>query len=106
MDTLKGIIWEESCKGIETWCLAVEDPNNSSHSIVFRCFPKEIRAGIRGFSKKRCGMFKFRAFRFDGKIEKKEKLSKPVTRLMPDVPEECYHQIPITELKKLKEWID
>ena len=104
MDFLKGLVWEESCGGLETWCFAVEDPKNSSQSIVFKCKSKEIQK--RGYSKKRSGMFKFKAFRFIDKIEKKEVIKKPILKIISDLSEDCFQDIPLTELKKLKEWID
>lgn len=107
MDFLKGLVWEESCGGLETWCFAVEDPKNSSQSIVFKCKSKKIQGNIlRGCSKKRSGMFKFKAFRFIGKIEKKEVIEKPILKIISDLSEDCYQDIPLTELKKLKEWTD
>ena len=107
MDFLKGLVWEESCGGLETWCFAVEDPKNSSQSIVFKCKSKEIQENIlRGYSKKRSGMFKFKAFRFIGKIEKKEVIKKPILKIISDLSEDCFQDIPLTELKKLKEWTD
>jgi hypothetical protein len=104
MDFLKGLVWVESCGGLETWCFAVEDPKNSSQSIVFKCKSKEIQE--RGYSKKRSGMFKFKAFRFIGKIEKKEVIKKPILKIISDLSEDCFQDIPLTELKKLKEWTD
>lgn len=109
MDFLKGLVWEESCGGLETWYFAVEDPKNSSQSIVFKCKSKEIQEEtiLRGFSKKRSGMFnKFKAFRFIGKIEKKEVRKKPILKIFPDLSKDCFQDIPLTELKKLKEWTD
>jgi len=109
MDTLKGFVYLETSDRKEAWCLAVEDPKNSMESIVVKCRAKEIRG--RNYekinnSKKRGGHWKFKAFRFNGNIDKIEASKKPITKIILNLPESCYSQIPLSELKKLDGWID
>ena len=111
MDTLKGFVYlETSSMGLdkeEAWCLAVEDPKNSMGSIVVKCRAKETcNHNERARSNKRGGYWKFRAFRFNGNIDKIEASRKPITKIFPNLPESYYSQIPLSELKKLKRWID
>ena len=114
MDTLKGVLYIETLStGLyrreETWCLAVENPKNSMESIVVKCRAKEIRESDYHEtinSKKRGGHWHFRAFRFNGNIDKIEASKKPVTKIIPDLPESCYSQIPLSELRRLDGWID
>jgi len=116
MDTLKGFIYLETLSmGLdrreEAWCLAVENPKNSMESIVVRCRAKKTCGGDYYYfektnSKKRGGHWKFKAFRFNGNIEKIEASKKPVTKIIPSLPESCYSQIPLSELKKLDGWTD
>ncbi len=114
MDTLKGFVYLETSnsgldRGKEAWCLAVEDPKNSMESIVVKCRAKETRDfnyNRKTSSKKRGGYWKFRAFRFNGNIDKIETSKKPITKIIPNLPEFCYSQIPLSELRKLDGWID
>ena len=106
MDSLKGLIWLESMDGIEKWCLAVEDPENQNRTRVFRCFGEEARPEhINGkSSNKKGGHWKFKAFRFNGNIEKMEVIERPLIKIIPDIPTNLYQYFPITELKKLEGW--
>lgn len=114
MDTLKGFVYLETLstglgKKEEAWCLVVENPKNSMESIVVKCRTKETRNYNyyeRTSSKKRGGHWKFKAFRFNGNIDKIEVSRKPITKIFPNLPESYYHQISLSELKKLNEWID
>ena len=113
MDTLKGFVYLETLStGLyrkeETWCLAVENPKNLSGSIVVKCRAKEIRESDyceKTNSKKRGGHWHFKAFRFNGNIDKIEASERPIIKIIPDLPESCYSQIPLSELKKLDGWI-
>lgn len=105
MDTLKGLIYLETCGGIDTWCLAVEEPGNSEHTRIFKC--KGIVSVIKGerkISSKKAGHWRFKVFRFRD-IEKVETIEVPVTCLMGGI-DNLIQQFPISELKKLKEWTD
>jgi hypothetical protein len=109
MDTLKGIVYlETTSTGLrreDAWCLAVEDPGNSMESIVVKCRAKETSNCETTKSNKRGGHWRFRAFRFNGNIDKIEAREKPITKIIPNLPESCYSQIPLSELKKLDGWI-
>jgi hypothetical protein len=105
MDTLKGLVYIETCKGVDVFCLAVEDPNDSNKTRIFK--GKERKANEeRKFSKKRGGSWKFKAFRLIGKIENVEIVERSISQVIPNIPEDLYQQIPLSELKKLKEWTD
>ena len=116
MDTLKGFVYlETSNSGLdkreEAWCLAVENPKNSMESIVVKCRTKTKETRNYSYhektsSKKRGGHWRFKAFRFNGNIDKIEASKKPITKIIPNLPESCYSQIPLSELKKLNGWID
>ena len=107
MDTLKGFVYQETVGGTKSWNLAVEDPKNKNHTRIVRCKKMKVsRSRSIGYSHKRGGYYKFKAFRFNGMVEKVEILKNPVTSIMPSLPENLYSQIPIIELRKLKEWID
>ena len=113
MDTLKGFVYLETTSNLvdreERWCLAVEDPKNLMESIDVKCRAKKICDGDyykKTNSKKKGGHWKFRAFRFNGNIDKIKVSKKPITKIISDLPESCYNQIPLTELKKLDGWID
>ena len=103
MDTLKGILYLETCAGVENLCLAVEDPKDLSRSIIIKCKGREPRN--RDFSRKR-GVWKFKAFRFRDNVESLVEVEKPISCLIPDLPDSLYQQIQVNELKKLKEWTD
>lgn len=101
MDTLKGIIYWETTAGIESLCAAIQDPNNPNLSHILRCKGKPER---RISNKK--GNWKFKAHRFMD-LEKEEEVKRKIERVISDLPNDFYIQIPITELKKLKlGWID
>lgn len=113
MDTLKGFVYLETLnsgiKREEAWCLAVEDPENSRESIIVKCRAKEICGDYfyeKTNSHKKGGHWRFKAFRFNGNIDKIEASKKPITKIIPDLPESCYSQISLSELKKLDGWID
>ena len=110
MDTLKGFVYLETIGGKESWNLAVEDPENLNYTRIIKCKGKyKYRYTYRSttdFSHKRGGNFKFKAFRFMGKVEKIETREYPVTSIMKSLPENLYQQIPIIELRKLEGWID
>ena len=104
MDTLKGIIYWETTNGIESLCAAIQDPNNPSLSHILRCKGRPEPPMRRISNKKR--NWKFKAYRFMD-LEKEEEVEKTIERVIPDLPENLYSQIPISELKKLKlGWID
>lgn len=103
MDTLKGIIYWETTAGIESLKLAVQDPNDPELSHILICKGKPERE--RRISNKR-GSWTFKAHKFRD-LETVEIRRKPIEKVFPDIPENLYIQIPITELKKLKlGWID
>ena len=114
MGTLKGFVYLETSnsgvgRGEEAWCLAVENPKNSMESIVVKCRAKETcnyNYHEKTSSKKRGGHWRFKAFRFNGNIDKIEASKKPITKIIPDLPESCYSQIPLSELRRLDGWID
>ena len=62
MDTLKGIIYWETTKGIESLCAAIQDPNNPILSHILRCKGKPEPPKRRICNKK--GNWKFKAYRF------------------------------------------
>jgi hypothetical protein len=104
MDTLKGIIYWETTAGIETLCAAIQDPNNPSLSHILRCKGKPEPPRRRICNKK--GNWKFKAHRFTD-LETEKEVEKRIERVIPDLPDNLYSQIPISELKKLKlGWID
>jgi hypothetical protein len=104
MDTLKGIQYWETTAGIESLCAAIQDPNNPNLSHILRCKGKPEPPRRRICNKK--GNWKFKAYRFMD-LEKEEEVKKRIERVIPDLPDNLYIQIPITELKKLKlGWID
>jgi hypothetical protein len=113
MDTLRGFIYLETSSSRidrkETWCLAVENPKNSMESIIIKCRAKKIYGSDyyeKTSSNKRGGHWKFKAFRFNGNIDKIEASEKPIIKIIPNLPESFYKQIPLSELRKLKEWTD
>jgi len=104
MDFLKGIMYWETTDGIESFCAAIQDPNNPSFSHILRCKGKPEPPRRRISNKK--GNWKFKAYRFMN-LEREEEVKKRIERVFPDLPDNFYIQIPITELKKLKlGWID
>ena len=106
MDTLNSLLILETCNGKENWLLAVEDPKDLSKTRIFKCKEREARRREVFNSHKRGGLWKFRAFRFNGEVEKVETNERSITQIWPDIPKECFRQISINELKKLKEWTD
>ena len=106
MDTLEGLLYFETCKGIENWCLAVEDPKDKTKTKIFRCKDQEARDPDRKFSKKRGGAWKFKAYKFNGRIEKVETVNRPLRSIWNDLPENSFHCFPLSELKKLDRWTD
>ena len=104
MDTLKGIIYWETTGGIEYFCAAIQDPNNPNLSHILRCKGRPAPRTPRLVGRKR-GSWSFKAHRFMDSEE--EEVKKRIERIIPDLPDNLYIQIPITELKKLKlGWID
>ena len=106
MDTLEGLLYFETCKGIESWCLAVEDPKDKTKTKIFRCKGQEAGDPDRKFSKKRGGAWKFKAYKFNGKIEKVEICERSLHEIWNDLPEDGFRCFPLSELKKLDRWTD
>lgn len=106
MDTLKSLLILETCNGRENWLLAVEDPKDSSKTRIFKCKERKAKETHIGTSNKRGGLWKFKAFRFRGEIENVKTNERSITQIWHDIPADCFKQIPISELKKLKEWTD
>ena len=97
MDTLKGLIYLETANEKGIWYLAVD----STRTRVFK--GRERRRLEFTKSNKRSGVWKFKAFRFNGGAEVVER---PITKIIPIVPESSFSQFPISELRKLKGWKD
>jgi len=106
MDTLTGLLYLETCKEIENWCLAVEDPKDKTKTKIFRCKDQEAGDPDRKFSKKRGGMWKFKAYKFNGKIEKVETINQSLRSIWNYLPEDGFRQFQVTELRKLEGWTD
>ena len=106
MDTLKGLIYLETCDKIENWCVAVEDPRDSSKTRIIKCNDETWNGLEKINSNKRGGHWKFKAFRFNGNIKSIETIGRSLSQIWSDIPESCYNQIPLSELKKLDGWID
>ena len=106
MDTLEGLLYLETCKGIENWCLAVEDPKDKTKTKIFRCKNQEAGDPDRKFSKKRGGAWKFKAYKFNGNIEKIETVNQSLRSIWNDLPENSFCCFPLSELKKLDRWTD
>lgn len=105
MDFLKGLVYLETTKGEDSWCLAVEAPKDSSRTIIVKCKGRESCERLRKVSSnKKGGHWKFKAFRFNGNIEKMEVIERPLIKIIPDIPTNLYQYFPITELKKLEGW--
>ena len=105
MDSLKGLIYLETAEGEDSWCLAVEVPKDSSRTIIIKCKGRESCERLRKVSSnKKGGHWKFKAFRFNGNIEKMEVIEIPLIEIMPGIPKDLYEYFPITELKKLEGW--
>ena len=104
MDTLKGFIFWETTSGIESLCAAIQDPNNPNLSHILRCKGKP-EPPMRRICNKR-SQWKFKAHRFMD-LEKEEEVNKRIERVIPNLPDDFYIQISITELKKLRlNWTD
>ena len=106
MDTLTGLLYFETCKGIESWCLAVEDPKDHTKTRIFRCKGQEAGDPERKFSRKRGGAWKFKAYKFNGRIEKIETVNRSLHEIWDDLPEDSFRQFQVTELRKLEGWTD
>lgn len=106
MDTLKGLLYFETCKGIENWCLAVEDPQDKARTKIFKCKGQEAGNPDRKFSKKRGGAWKFKAYKFNGRIEKIETVNRSLHSIWDNLPEDSFRQFQITELRKIEGWTD
>ena len=106
MDTLNSLLILETCNGKENWLLAVEDPKDSSKTRIFQCKEREAQCREVSNSHKKGGHWKFKAFRFKGEVEKVEIKERSITQIWHDIPKDCFRQISINELKKLKEWTD
>ena len=103
MDTLKGIIYWETVGGIESLCAAIQDPKTPDLSHILKC--KGRHSKIWRVCNKR-NQWKFKAHRFTD-LETEEEVEKRIERVIPDLPDSLYSQIPVSELKKLKlRWID
>ena len=106
MDTLTGLLYLETCKGIESWCLAVEDPQDHTKTRIIKCKGKKAGNTERNFSRKRGGMWKFKAYKFNGRIEKIEIVNRSLHGIWNDLPEDSFRQFQVTELRKLEGWTD
>ena len=105
MNTLEGLLYFETCKGIENRCLAVEDPKDKTKTKIFRCKGQEVGDTDRKFSKKR-GVWKLKAYKFNGKIEKVETVNQSLRSIWNDLPDDSFRCFPLSELKKLDRWTD
>jgi hypothetical protein len=107
METLKGLVYLETAHGEDTWCLAVEHPDGERTRII-RC--KSVKSVEREegtkTSHKRGGLWIFKAFRFKGKVDSIVTNPRPITEIWSHMPENVFQRIPVSELRKLKEWID
>ena len=106
MDTLEGLLYLETFNGMETWHLAVEDPKNKDHTRIIECVEEKVRNLDRKFGRKRSGHWKFKAFRFKGKIKTIKTLDRSLHDLWFGLSDDNFRQIPVSELKKLEEWTD
>lgn len=106
MDTLEGLLYLETCNGMETWHLAVEDPKNKDHTRVIECRSQRAGKSERRFGRKRGGYWKFKAFRFKGKIKTIKTLDRSLHDIWYNLSDDSFRQIPVSELKKLEEWTD
>lgn len=104
MDTLKGIVYWEIVNGVKSLCAAIQDPKTPGLSHILKC--KGRHSKIRRVVCNKRNQWKFKAYRFMD-LEEEEEVKRRVERVIPDLPDDLYIQIPITELKKLKlGWID
>ena len=94
MDTLEGLLYFETCKGIENWCLAVEDPKDKTKTKIFRCKDQEAGDPDRKFSKKRGGAWKFKAYKFNGKIEIVKTYERSLHEIWNYLPENSFRCFP------------